>query len=502
MTATIPSPEVEALAPLAAHVWSALRDALLEMLAAASTPGPALVSASVRIPAVDALARFDASRATGEDVAFWLQPASGRSFIGVGTAASIDLTGSGRFRGAAAAWTALLVGAQNGGPAAGRPGAGPILVGGATFADDASTDPCWTGFEHGRLDVPAVLVHRIDDETILTATVVVEAAADVTASVASVMRLVERMLTGMSGDGDVRREASARVLRDLGGRPDRAEWSSSVARSSGAVGRGRIDKVVLARRVDVEASAPVDVAVVLNRLAATSAGASAGGPSAVGAATTPVTVFAFTRGARTFLGASPERLVEAHGHTFRTIALAGTTGRDVDPGADARLSEELLASEKDREEHAVVVEMLRETLAPLASRMDVDRTPHIVRLPTLQHLASDVSGVLRDDRGILDLVDRLHPTPAVGGWPRAAALELLEEQEQLDRGWYAGPVGWLDAHGDGEFVVAIRSGVVEGARASLFVGCGIVGDSEPDREWVESDMKLQSLASALGQLGR
>jgi salicylate biosynthesis isochorismate synthase len=160
----------------------------------------------------------------------------------------------------------------------------------------------------------------------------------------------------------------------------------------------------------------------------------------------------------------------------------------------------LLASEKDREEHVVVVEMLRETLAPLASTLDIDRTPHIVRLPTLQHLASDVTGELRDDLGILDLVERLHPTPAVGGWPRAAALELLEEQEHLDRGWYAGPVGWVDARGDGEFVVAIRSGVIEGGRASLFVGCGIVGDSEPDREWVESGMKLQSLASALGRL--
>ena len=106
----------------------------------------------------------------------------------------------------------------------------------------------------------------------------------------------------------------------------------------------------------------------------------------------------------------------------------------------------------------------------------------------------------KDSQVILDLVERLHPTPAVGGWPRAAALELLEEQEHLDRGWYAGPIGWLDARGDGEFVVAIRSGVVERDHASLFAGCGIVGDSEPDREWAESGMKLQSLASAIGRL--
>jgi salicylate biosynthesis isochorismate synthase len=262
-----------------------------------------------------------------------------------------------------------------------------------------------------------------------------------------------------------------------------------VARSAGAVGRGRIDKVVLARSLQVQATSSIDPTVVLARLAAPSS-----------RDTVPVTVFAFDRGGRTFLGATPERLVEAQGRQFRTIALAGTTARGTDVASDGDLAATLLASEKDREEHAVVVDMLRETLRPIASRLDIDRAPHISRLPTVQHLASEVSGELRGDHGVLDLVDRLHPTPAVGGWPRTAALELLDEQEQLDRGWYAGPVGWLDANGDGEFVVAIRSGLVAGDQASLFVGCGIVGDSEPDREWIESELKLQSLVSALGRL--
>jgi isochorismate synthase len=490
MTSTIPSPVVDRLARTPTGARAALHDALVPML---PTPGgrrPMLASASVRIPSVDPLACFGAARETGEDGAYWLQPATGRSFVGIGVAASIDVTGPDRFAMAAAAWAGLLSGATGGGPAAARPGAGPVLIGGATFADDASTDPCWAGFEHGRLDVPAILITTIDGETILTANLILDADIDEATALEELLGRVDRVLGGWSALVPTGGDVPLPLLRELGGRPDRADWSSSVARSSGAVGRGRIDKVVLARRVDIEASAPIDTVAVLGRL---------GRPPA-GTATAPVTVFAFTRGGRTFLGASPERLVESRGRAFRTIALAGTTGRDADPSADARLAEALLASEKDREEHVVVVEMLRETLAPLASTLDIDRTPHICRLPTLQHLASDVSGVLRDDRGILDLVDRLHPTPAVGGWPRAAALELLDEQERLDRGWYAGPVGWLDARGDGEFMVAIRAGVVEGARASLFVGCGIVGDSEPDREWAESGMKLQSLASAIGRL--
>ena len=169
-----------------------------------------------------------------------------------------------------------------------------------------------------------------------------------------------------------------------------------------------------------------------------------------------------------------------------------------DAAEDARLAAELLASEKDREEQAVVVEMLRETLTPVTDRLDIARRPSVVRLRHIQHLATEVRGRLREPAGIVGLVERLHPTPAVGGAPRQLALELIAEGEPLERGWYAGPVGWVDRRGDGEFVVAIRSGVVEGGRASLFAGCGIVADSDPQREWEESLMKLRTLASVLG----
>jgi len=465
-----------------------LRLEFRDLTARASGTRPVLVSASVVIQTADPLGWFEAARGLGEEVAYWDQPGR-RAFVGIGVATSIALSGPDRFRDAAASWGQLLDDSITSGSAAGRPGAGPILLGGSTFADGPSSDACWAGFEQGRLDVPAVLLSIIDRTLILTCTVLIDPTQPTVAAWTTIEPTLDRVAR-LLGDGPWSSTGDQQaLLRHVGGHPDRAAWSSSVARSAGAVGRGRIDKIVLARRVDLEASAVIDVAAVLGRLGAT--------PDPT---TAPVTVFAFTRGTRTFLGASPERLVAAQGRAFRTVALAGTTGRDPDAEADRRLGAALLASEKDREEHAVVVEMLRETLAPVATTLDIDRTPHIVRLPTLQHLASELTGELRNDLSILDLVARLHPTPAVGGWPRAAAMELLDEQEHLDRGWYAAPVGWLDAHGGGEFVVAIRSGVIEGDRASLFVGCGIVGDSEPDREWAESGMKLQSLASALGRL--
>jgi isochorismate synthase len=252
---------------------------------------------------------------------------------------------------------------------------------------------------------------------------------------------------------------------------------------AGAVGRGRLDKVVLARRADLELVSPVDVAPALAALAA-------GTPE--GAA------FLFTRGGRAFLGATPERLVRVEGRAFRTVAIAGSTRRGRDAAEDARLAAALVASDKDREEHAVVVEMLRTELAPVAAELRVGAQPGVLALRDLQHLVTPVEGVLRERAGILSLAARLHPTPAVGGAPTDAALAMLAEHEGFDRGWYAGPVGWVGPDGDGELMVALRSGVVDGSRVSLFAGCGIVADSDGAREWAESRMKLRPMLAALG----
>jgi len=144
--------------------------------------------------------------------------------------------------------------------------------------------------------------------------------------------------------------------------------------------------------------------------------------------------------------------------------------------------------------------MLRASLAPLAEALDVAPAPTVLRLRHVQHLATPIAGTLREEAGLLALAARLHPTPAVGGEPRGPALDLLAEHEGFERGWYAGPVGWIGADGDGELMVALRSGIVEGQSATLFAGCGIVADSDPAREWEESRLKLRPVASALGRL--
>jgi isochorismate synthase len=281
----------------------------------------------------------------------------------------------------------------------------------------------------------------------------------------------------------------------VGREPEREAWSSSVARITGAVGRGRLDKVVLARRVDLRADRHIDPTMVIRRLVA----AERGDPSP-GARLTS-TVFAFGRGDRTFLGSSPERLASVRGRDLRTMALAGTAARGTHPSEDGAMGTALLASEKDREEHAVVVAMLRETLAPLVDELVLPRVPRIVRSARLQHLVTEATALLRAGIGLLDVVEHLHPTPAVGGWPTGPALDLLDDESELDRGWYAGPVGWVDRAGDGDHTVAIRSALIHGRDASLFAGCGIVADSEPDREWAESELKLRVMGDALGWAG-
>ena len=144
--------------------------------------------------------------------------------------------------------------------------------------------------------------------------------------------------------------------------------------------------------------------------------------------------------------------------------------------------------------------MLRGSLAPLAETLQVGAVPGILPLRDVQHLVTPVRGRLRDQAGLLGLAERLHPTPAVGGEPRGPALEMIEEHEGIERGWYAGPIGWLGADGDGELMVALRCGLVAGRDASLFAGCGIVADSDPAREWEESRMKLRPVVSALGRV--
>ncbi len=199
-----------------------------------------------------------------------------------------------------------------------------------------------------------------------------------------------------------------------------------------------------------------------------------------------------------FFGATPELLAAVEDGALRTAALAGSRRRGATHAEDDALAAELMATPKERHEHAVVVDALREMLAPMARSLDIPDTPTLYRLSNIQHLYTPVRAQLDAGYHALDVVERLHPTPALGGYPRAEAIDAIKRLETVERGWYASPVGWIDPNGDGTFAVAHRSAVSAGDSARLYAGAGIVADSDPDREWEETGLKFKPLLEALG----
>ena len=452
---------------------------------------PSLISATVTTPIPDPIDLFVAARSLGFEAALWIQPDAQRALVGIGRAWAIDPTGDDRFKVAGAAWRALLASAVASGSPADVPEAGPILLGGLGFTGHPSADDTWAPFGAASLVLPMFSAVRRGSWSGVTASAVpggiddldataMEQGWDALVGAATTAAAARRARGSANGQASV---ADHDELKVVGERPDRAGWDRTVGQFAGAVGRGRIDKVVLARRVVLAAGAELDIEAALRHLVRTA-------PES--------TTFAFGRGETTFLGATPERLVWTAGRSFETVAIAGSAPRGETAEGDARQAAGLLASEKDREEHAVVVDMLRTSLRPIAADLAIADAPSVLPLRHVQHLVTPVRGTLREDAGLLDVAGRLHPTPAVGGAPRDTALALIEEHESFDRGWYAGPIGWLGADGDGEMMVALRCGLVNGSQATLFAGCGIVADSDPAREWDESHLKLRTMAAALG----
>ncbi len=245
------------------------------------------------------------------------------------------------------------------------------------------------------------------------------------------------------------------------------------------IAAGEFRKVVLARELLVTADQPIDTAAVLRRLYQSFATAA---------------VFAIDG----FLGASPELLVGRVDDVVHAHPLAGTAPRSADPAEDGRLSAGLAASAKNRIEHGITIDWLLDNLLPYCSYVDAEPEPSIVTLANLHHLGTRVEGRLSAPAAsILDLVGALHPTPALGGDPQGGALEVIETVEPGERGRYGGPVGWVDASGNGEFAVGIRSGTFDGATASVWAGVGVVGDSDPEAELAETRTKFQAMFGAL-----
>jgi menaquinone-specific isochorismate synthase len=351
----------------------------------------------------------------------------------------------------------------------GAAGAGPLVVGALPFDER----------EPGELVVPALVLEQAASGAVVATSVAVGADPPDPAVMA------ERLLAGMPTDRGAGRsarpaEASWPGRIDVTPCWERPGWRAAVEAILEEIGGGRLDKAVLSRQVVLEADRPFARAALLGRLAARGSGS-----------------YLYASGG--FVGASPELLVARSGGTARSRPLAGTVPRGAGAPEEARQLARLRSSAKEALEHRLVVDAVAGGLAKAADLVEVAAT-QVVSLPTVAHLATEVTATLADPPpSALDLLALLHPTPAVAGTPREVALDLLARLEPSGRGLYAGPVGWMDSNGDGEWAVALRCASLAGRRARLFAGAGIVAGSNPDAEWDETTSKLRAIFEVLSR---
>jgi salicylate biosynthesis isochorismate synthase len=375
----------------------------------------------------------------------------------------------------------------------------PRLFGGVpfAFADAAaptfagrSESPSWRPFRHGRFVLPRWLLQRQGDRAWLSLALRPnehprDARPRLEALLTAVLPRPEAASAPSSAhprEGAL--EARARMVP--GEAESRRRWLQLVAEAQSHLQAHALDKVVLARRTELELPRGLPVASVVESLAAQR------GPT--------TTLFAVRRYGATFVGLSPERLVAQHDGRLWTEALAGSRGRGTGPTRDGTGGgfPELLASAKDLREHAIVVAAIRETLGRWCTRVDHPVRPELRPLRDLVHLHTPIVGYVDRPVHLLEVARALHPTPAVGGMPREAALRWIQRHEPMERGWYASPVGWVDAEGEGELVVALRSALLHGGRAAVFAGAGILAESDPLAELRETQLKQQTVLRALG----
>lgn len=407
------------------------------------------------------------------------QPArEGTAHAGIGVALALDARGPNRFADLQQRWAALAQRALCE-PGGAPPGSGLAAYGGFAFADEGGSSPAWQGFGPASLTVPAVWFARRGGSTWITCNVAVESRdAD-----------ADALLTELRGVLATLREQPLPLLDPAPvGRfavhspMPPSHYEEAVRGAVERIRRGELEKIVLAREVQVRAPVTHDPAALFDVLRG-------GFPECF--------VYAAGRGEATFIGATPELLVRREGMRATTVALAGSTRRSSDPAVDDHLGESLLRSDKNRHENLLVAERIARQLAPYSVWVTTAPEPLLVRVANIQHLAAPIRAQLRRPAGVLTLAGALHPTPAVGGEPDRVAQRLIPALEGLDRGWYAGALGWTDTAGDGEFCVTLRCALLRGRDASCYAGCGIVADSDPASELEETEIKLQALLPVL-----
>jgi isochorismate synthase len=436
------------------------------------------VSVTRRVEGIDPCAVVFASRLASDRWFCWEEPDREFALAVLGVAHEATSRGPQRFRHVAAE---CLGGETVADEPRGLPaGAGAVWAGGFAFDPEGGGSSTWSSLPPASLVLPELSLCRSGDETFLTVNAIVRPGDDASKRSAP----LAARLSGLRADPLplLDPHPTSRIEISSARPPD--EFERMIAAATERIKAGEMSKIVLAREVLVSAGAAHDPAAVFGAMRDQF-------PSC----------FCFCCGTpeAAFIGASPELLLRRSGASVSTVALAGSTRRSSDPAVDDHLGEQLLRSDKDRREHAIVAERIARSLRQHAVWVEAGEEPEIIKVANIQHLATPIVAQLADPRSAVELAGMLHPTPAVGGEPAAAALAAIPDLEQMDRGWYAGPVGWMDATEDGEFCVALRSALLRDREAHLYAGVGVVAGSDPATELAETEIKLGALLPLLAE---
>lgn len=437
-----------------------------------------LVSAALEIALVDPLAFLHGAR--GMERVSFAAPRGQHVFHGMGAAAQLFAYGEHRFDDIAAQARVLFDGAVL--PDNAPDDAMPALMGGFAFTDHFVPDHVWAAFHPAHFILPHMQLSFANGQCWLTANALAQRDEDVHETQLALQEALRNRAEWLAGQPAI--EPTTAATTALSYPMTREAWRKMLLVALDQIRRGNLDKVVLARMCELRSDAPIEIESALQHLNARFDGCYR---------------FLFEpRTGHAFFGATPELLVKVDADQLDTMGLAGSIRTGSTSSETAMYASQLLNSEKDLHEHALVVRMIRKRLAPHVRALHSLDKPGVMTLKNIQHLHTPIHATLRDCEGVLPWVERLHPTPALGGQPRDEAMHFIEINEPVLRGWYGAPVGVIRPNLDGEFCVAIRSAVAQDNRAWLYAGCGIVADSQPDNEWDETALKFKAMLDALG----
>ncbi len=446
--------------------------------AAAQAGRPILVSITIEVGDLDPLAILESIFEPDERHFYAERPSEGWAIAGAESVLGFSTSGPGRFAACQrfideALGSAIAVGDQD------IPFGGPHFFAAFSFLDAVGPgEP----FEAACVFVPRWQVARRDGRTAAVANLLVEGDSQTDSLAAKVWRAHSkfRSFDFPSPELPDGRTGVASSVDEVGGR---RSYESAVSRAVGRISRGEFEKIVLARAKDVRAADPLHPLRMLNGLRQRFPDCNS---------------FSVANGrGQSFIGASPELLLRVEGSTAFTEALAGSAGRGSTASEDAALGKRLLHSEKDLREQRIVLDSILRGLAPLDLDLKYSARPLLRRLSNVQHLHTPIEAKLPRGVRLLDMLGRLHPTPAVGGNPRELAVPAIAELEAFPRGLYGGALGWIDSRGSGEFIVGLRSALIDGSRARMYAGAGIVAGSSPETEFAETELKFRAMQDAL-----